>query len=265
MTSPLPPPFIFVEGVRNFRDFGSYPTQSGQTVQAGKLFRSANYAQVTEAGKAAFRETGIKVVVDLRHSFERNMQPSQLDGLPIEILSSTLGDGDGQTLPPHLQFLRDTDLTQNATHNYMLSTYRRIPWEPPHLALFTQTFDRLAEGEGPVVIHCAAGKDRTGILCGLILYALGVDLERIEHDYLLTNQVAHDANLLAQYATMMGSQFDKHIDPEALRPMIGVHQDYLAEAWAEMTQRDGGLDGYLDRLGVDAAKKRALADYLLAG
>ena len=64
---------------------------------------------------------------------------------------------------------------------------------------------------------------------------------------------------------MMGSQFDKHIDPEALRPMIGVHQDYLAEAWAEMTQRDGGLDGYLDRLGVDAAKKRGLADYLLAG
>ncbi|HCP65675.1 MAG TPA: protein-tyrosine-phosphatase, partial [Hyphomonadaceae bacterium] len=66
MTSSLPPPFIFVEGVRNFRDFGTYPTQSGQTVQAGKLFRSANYAQVTEAGRARFRETGIKFVVDLR-------------------------------------------------------------------------------------------------------------------------------------------------------------------------------------------------------
>lgn len=263
MTSPLPPPFILVEGVRNFRDFGSYPTQSGRTVQAGKLFRSANYAQVTEVGKAAFRETGIKVVVDLRRGQERQQQPSQLNGLPVEILFSNLGDGDGQTLPPHLQFIRDTDLTHQATHDHMLSSYRRIPWEPQHLSLFSETFTRLAEGRGPVVIHCAAGKDRTGILCGLILYALGVDLERIEHDYLLTNQVAHDPNLLAQYAKMMGSQFDKHIDPQALTPMVGVHQDFLAEAWAEMTRRDGGLDGYLERLGVDAAKKRALADYLL--
>lgn len=263
MTSSLPPPFIFVEGVRNFRDFGTYPTQSGHTVQAGKLFRSANYAQVTEAGKAKFRETGIKIVVDLRRSHERAMQPSQLDGLSVEILSSTLGDGDGVTLPPHLQFIRDTDLTQQATHDHMLSSYRRIPWEPQHLTLFSETFDRLAEQKGPVVIHCAAGKDRTGILCGLILYALGVDLARIEHDYLLTNHVAHDPNLLAQYAKMMGSQFDKHIEPEALTPMVGVHQDFLAEAWAEMTRRDGGLDGYLERLGVDAAKKRALAGYLL--
>ena len=263
MTSSLPHPFIFVEGVRNFRDFGTYPTQSGQTVQAGKLFRSANYAQVTEAGKAKLRETGIKVVVDLRRSHERDMQPSQLDGLPVEILSSTLGDGDGVTLPPHLQFIRDTDLTQQATHDHMLSSYRRIPWEPQHLSLFSDTFERLAAQQGPVVIHCAAGKDRTGILCGLILYALGVDLERIEQDYLLTNQVAHDRDLLAHYAKMMGSQFDKHIDPEALIPMVGVHQDFLTEAWAEMTRRDGGLDGYLGRLGVDADKKRALADYLL--
>lgn len=263
MTSPLPPPFIFVEGVRNFRDFGVYPTQSGQTVQAGKLFRSANYAQVTDAGRAKFRETGIKVVVDLRRSQEREMQPSQLDGLEVEILSSSLGDGDGVTLPPHLQFIRDTDLTQQATHDHMMSSYRRIPWEPQHLTLFSATFDRLAEGKGPVVIHCAAGKDRTGILCGLILYALGVDLERIKHDYLLTNHVAHDPNLLAQYAMMMGNQFDKHIDPDALMPMVGVHQDFLVEAWAEMARRDGGLDGYLERLGVDAAKKRALADYLL--
>ena len=100
-------------------------------------------------------------------------------------------------------------------------------------------------------------------MCGLILYALGVDLERIEHDYLLTNHVAHDPNLLANYAKMMGEQFKKQIDPEALMPMVGVHQDFLAEAWAEMARREGGLDGYLERLGVDAAKKRALADYLL--
>ncbi|GIU66524.1 tyrosine-protein phosphatase [Candidatus Phycosocius spiralis] len=263
MTHLMPPPFILVEGVRNFRDFGAYPTQSGRTVAKHKLFRSANYAQMTNEGRAQLAELGVKTIVDLRRRHEREQQPSQFHGLDVEVVTSSLGEDDTLALPPHLEFIRDTDLTLQATHDHMLRAYRRIPWEPQHIQLFKETFDRLARHESPLVIHCAAGKDRTGILCGLILHALGVDYDTILADYLLTNQVARDMDMIARYARQLSLQFNKVIEPATLAPMIGVHEDFLSQAWSHMDKREGGVDGYLARLGIDQAFKARLAESLL--
>jgi protein-tyrosine phosphatase len=254
----LNPPFLAVEGVRNFRDFGGYATLDGARVKRGHLYRSANYAAITPTGLDQFAETGIKIVVDLRRGPERETSPSQLSSLDIETIFSSLGDGDGITLAPHLQFIKDGNLSVERCHDHMLSSYRRIPWEAQHLATYKQTFDKLAVGHGPIVIHCAAGKDRTGILCGLILHALGVGQDDIMHDYLLTNAVPLDTPWLEGYAARMEEMFDRPIDPLTLLPMLGVHQDFLDEAWSEMARIDGGLDGYLARLGVDDSLKSKL-------
>jgi protein-tyrosine phosphatase len=260
----LHPPFVPIDGVRNFRDFGGYASQDGARIKRGHLFRSANYAQITQVGLSQFAGTGIKIVVDLRRGPERATSPSQLTGLEIETISSSLGDGDGVTLPPHLQFIKNGNLSVERCHEHMMSSYRRIPWEAQHLATYKQTFDKLSAGDGPIVIHCAAGKDRTGILCGLILHALGVSQDDIMHDYLLTNAVPLDTPWLEGYAARMSEMFDRPVDPLTLLPMLGVHRDFLDEAWAEMGRIDGGLDGYLDRLGVDQAMVDALRARLIA-
>lgn len=257
------PPFLHIDGVRNFRDFGGYSIDGTRVVARGHLYRSANYAAITEAGLSTFAKTGIKVVVDLRRGPERITSPSHLGALEVETIFSSLGDGDGVTLAPHLQFIKDGDLSVESCHDHMLSSYRRIPWEAQHLATFKQTFDKLAAGHGPMVIHCAAGKDRTGILCGLILHALGVSQDDIMHDYLLTNAVPLDTPWLEDYAARMSSMFERTIDPLTLLPMLGVHRDFLDEAWTEMGRRDGGLDGYLHRLGVNQLQKDKLAARLV--
>jgi protein-tyrosine phosphatase len=264
MIKTLPPQFVPIEGVRNFRDFGGYLGHKGQTIKRGHLYRSGNYAGITQTGLAQFRETRVKLVVDLRRGQERINSPSQLHGLPIETIYSSLGDGDGITLPPHLQFIRDGDLSVEGCHRHMLSSYRRIPWEPQHGETFFRTFEKLANQAGPLVIHCAAGKDRTGILCGLILHVLGVSQDDIMHDYLLTNSVPLDTPWLNDYARRMSEMFDKPIDPLTLLPMLGVHQDFLELAWNEMADRNGGLDGYLDHIGVTANMRSAIAEHLLA-
>jgi protein-tyrosine phosphatase len=264
MTPTPTPPFLHIEGVRNFRDFGGYATAHGAQVKRGHLYRSANYAAITETGQSQFATTGIKVVVDLRRGAERQTSPSQLGGVDVNTIFSSLGDGDGVTLAPHLQFIKNGNLSVESCHDHMLSSYRRIPWEAQHVATFKQTFDKLVAGHGPVVIHCAAGKDRTGILCGLILHALGVSAEDIMHDYLLTNAVPLDTPWLNDYAARMSAMFEREVDPLTLLPMLGVHRDFLDEAWAEMAHRDGGLDGYLALIGVDAAQKNALRERLLA-
>ena len=263
MTHPLPPQFVPVDGVRNFRDFGGYPSRQGAFVKRGQMFRSGNYAAITPPGLTHFAKTGIKVVVDLRRGQERQNSPSQLHNLDVETIYSSLGDGDGISLPPHLLYIRDGDLSAEGCHNHMLSSYRRIPWEPQHGETFLRTFEQLAGGKGPLVIHCAAGKDRTGILCGLILHTLGVSEEDIMHDYLLTNKVPVDGIWLQDYAQRMSDLFDKPFDPATLSPMLGVHQEFLELAWQEMVRRHGGLDGYLDSLGVDRTMREAVAGRLL--
>jgi protein-tyrosine phosphatase len=263
MTHQITPPFIAVDGVRNFRDFGGYPTHDGGQVVRGHLFRSANYASITDTGIATFQETGAKLVIDLRRGAERMTSASRHLGDHVETVFSSLGDGDGITLAPHLQFIKDGNLSVGACHNHMMSSYRRIPWEPQHGATFSQTFERLAKGEGPIVIHCAAGKDRTGILCGLILHVLGVSQDDIMHDYLLTNAVPLDTHWLEDYAQRLTVMFDRSIDPITLLPLVGVHADYLSVAWAEMVARDGGLDGYLDNINVTRAMRAAVKVRLL--
>ncbi len=263
MIQELPSPFLPVEGVRNFRDFGGYAARGGTYVKKRHLFRSGNYAAITKHGLTNFDATRIKIVVDLRRGQERINSPSQLPGLPLETIFSSLGDGDGITLPPHLQYIRDGDLSVEGCHDHMLSSYRRIPWEPQHGETFLKTFEKLAAGEGPLVIHCAAGKDRTGILCGLILHVLGVSQETIMHDYLLTNDVPLDTPWLNEYAKRMSDMFDKAIDPLTLLPMLGVHRDFLDMAWAEMEHRDGGIDAYISGIGVDGAMRLAIANNLL--
>lgn len=259
----MPPQFLPVDGVRNFRDFGGYQGHDGTIVKRGHLYRSANYAAITEAGLRQFRVTGINIVVDLRRGAERVISPSQLHGVDVETILSSLGDGDGITLAPHLQFIKDGNLSVENCHQHMLSSYRRIPWEAQHFATFLETFARLAEGRGPIVIHCAAGKDRTGILCGLILHVLGVSPDDIMHDYLLTNAVPLDTPWLDGYAQRMSEMFDKPVDPLTLLPMLGVHGDYLEEAWREMQLREGGLDGYLDAIGVTEAMRQSLRTHFL--
>lgn len=263
MTQTLPPQFVPVEGVRNFRDFGGYVGQKGQIVKRRHLYRSGNYASISQTGLSQLRDTQIKLVVDLRRGQERINSPSQLHDVPVETIYSSLGDGDGITLPPHLQFIRDGDLSVEGCHHHMLSSYRRIPWEPQHGETFFRTFEMLAKQEGPLVIHCAAGKDRTGILCGLILHALGVNQDDIMHDYLLTNAVPLDTPWLNDYARRMSEMFNKPIDPLTLLPMLGVHRDFLELAWSEMADRNGGLDGYLDHIGVTPTMRVAIREHLL--
>jgi protein-tyrosine phosphatase len=262
-TNPLQPPFVPIAGVRNFRDFGGYRVGEGKGLPTGFLYRSGAFADMDEDGRSALADLGIKVVVDLRRSEERAANPSQFAGDPPLVIASKLGDRDGTTLAPHLQFIKAGDLSVDACHAHMVSAYQRIPWEPQHHETYRATFEILGKCDGPLIIHCAAGKDRTGILCGLIHHVLGVSADDIMADYLLSNHVPLDTDWLETYARRLTTFFDIKVDPEALLPMLGVHPDYLNEAWTQMRVQHGGIEGYLDTIGVDARLREQVATAIL--
>ena len=163
--------------ILNFRDFGGWETTDGARIARGKLFRSASFHDASDADITKLNDMDLRFLVDLRRPEERAHEPNKWPSEASRVIVSDEGAG-GQSLPPHLLALMQSDLTPQSTRDYMTSLYREIPFDPRLIRLYRDWFAELAQG-GAGVIHCAAGKDRTGIGCALTLIALGVDEEAV--------------------------------------------------------------------------------------
>ncbi len=246
-----------LDGVLNFRDFGGYDARDGKVV-TGHLFRTASFAEASPKDIAFLDGLGVKFVVDLRRPEER----SEASNLWPAISPRTITNDEGyRELAPHIGVLMETDLTAEAVRTYMRTAYTAYPFEPRYVALFKAFLHGLAEEGGPAIVHCAAGKDRTGVTCALTLTALGVDHDTIVEDYELTNVAVDLDKRLPGIKARIEERIGKSVTDEAIRPMLGVHRDYLAAAIASMKSQYPDVPTYMDAvLGVDAkmvAKLRA--------
>lgn len=249
--------------VLNFRDFGGWETADGGKVARGKLFRSAAFHDASEADLARLDAMALRFLVDLRRPEERAHEPNKWGRQTTRMIFNDDGAG-GPALPPHLIALMESDLTPESTRAYMMSLYREIPFDARLISLYRDWFAELSEG-GAGVIHCAAGKDRTGIGCALTLIALGVDEDAVFADYDFTNQAVDLEKRMPRIQERMEQRLGKTLDPAALRPMLGVHVDYLREALSVIEAKHGSAINYIDEvLGVGEAGRAALKEKLRA-
>ena len=251
-------------GVENFRDFGGAASAFGGRVRRGRLFRSAHLAAAEEADIAHLDRLGVRTIVDLRRPTERQAQPSRWTDFPGRLISSDAGD---RAEGPHMEFLRQGDLSGDGVEAYLAGYYRQAPFEPRHEAMFADTFaaldeDALEEGDA-LLIHCTAGKDRTGLLAALIQRALGVGREDVMADFLLTNALMTEPRrrrVAAALAPIAGGEPSEAV----LRGFMGVSAGHLDLAFAAIEAQAGGLAAYLAALGADAARLSRLRSRLLA-
>jgi protein tyrosine/serine phosphatase len=253
---------IDLEGVDNFRDFGGYKTACGRGLKRGVLYRSANYARATDADLERLKALGVSVIVDLRRSDEKARDPSRRwADFAAEVIEN---DIDGDAADWAHSFI-NSDTTTERVREGMRAFYRRAPTEPRHVDLYRRYFRALADAPGAVIVHCTAGKDRTGIACALTHHIAGVGREDLVADYLLTNDEARLARRVAAIGGRLSNHLGRTIDEEALRAALSVDEEYLEAAFAEMTTTYGGLDGYLEEvLGVDAPLREKIAERILA-
>jgi protein-tyrosine phosphatase len=258
---------VAFEGVRNFRDFGGYSAGEGRVVARGRLFRSAHLAHATPADHARMRAMGVAVVADLRRPSERAAEPNawpsagpnaNADAAAARVIANDLGDESAPA--PHLRVVRDVDaLTPDAVRAYMTAVYETIASEERHVALFRDVFAALTTEESGLLVHCAAGKDRTGVLCGLILDTLGVSHADVVADYELTNRKENIEGVTAQAFPRIAARLGRPVSEDEVRLLASVSRDYLETAWAAMRARSGSLAGYRrDVLGVSEADEAAL-------
>jgi protein tyrosine/serine phosphatase len=250
------------EAIENFRDYGDYATAAGARLPRRRLLRSAHLGAATPADLEAMAGLGVSVVVDLRRPLERQSNPSlRPAGFAGQVIECDLGD---QAEAPHIAFLRETDLTPDSARRFFIDYYTNAPFEPRHEILFRRYFEALAETEGAVLIHCTAGKDRTGLLAALTHHVAGVHDDDIRADYLLTNQAARLEARLPAVTEALEQSLGRRPSETAVRAFLGVSAEYLDAAYAAIADRCGGLDGYLDRIGIDAARRERVRERLAA-
>jgi protein tyrosine/serine phosphatase len=162
-------------------------------------------------------------------------------------------DAGDQAEPPHVAFLRETDLSAESARAFFLDYYRKAPFEPRHLELFGRYFEALDMGR-PVLIHCTAGKDRTGLLAALTHHLLGVDEADLLADFELTNRAARIETRLPQVTEAMTESLGRRPSETAVRAFLGVDRTYLAEAFGAIRREAGSVEAYLAGLGLDGAR-----------
>src|SRR5580704_4116994 len=234
-------------GASNFRDLGGYPGRDGRSVRWRQIFRSNHLGHVTAPDIEVLRGLGLRSAFDFRGTEERvaalcGIEEITVHSLPIEptvVAMLRARAATGVALSP----ADAIDVMRTSYRNYVRDS------TPSFRALFSH----LLEDRAPLVIHCTAGKDRTGFACALILHALGVPDDVIAEDYLLTNRF---------YRRDPSASRDL---PDHVRQSIGsVEASFLAAAFEAIGADYGSLDRYLsDGLGLGAGERAKLqARYL---
>jgi len=254
---------VRLEGVGNFRDFGGYATASGRRVRRGRLYRSAHHAQATDADLEAIAALELAAIVDLRRGEERERMPSRrherFAGLVIENPTNEA------TSDPWIEFIKGSDASADAFRGYLMDYMRAAPFEARHVDLFSRYFRALADIDGPILIHCAAGKDRTGLLAALTHRLVGVGEDDIFEDYLLTNTAARIEERMHLVADVIAEHTGRTPTDEAVRTAMAVEAAYLKAAFEAIEATHGDIVAYLeDVLGVDADARASIEARLLA-
>lgn len=252
---------IDFEGIENFRDFGGYGTACGRGLGRGRLYRSGAHHAATEADLERLGELGVAAIVDLRQPHERQRDPSRRwPGFEAQVIETDIVSEH----PDWLVKIKATDPTPEWFFEDTRTFYRNAPLERRHLHLFAAYFRALAEADGAVLVHCAAGKDRTGIICALTHHVAGVHPDDAMADYMLTNDEARIERKIAALEVYFREGLDRPVSQAAMRTAVSVHPAYLEAAFEVMSEAHGSVDGYLEAaLGVDARLRAKIHDRLL--
>jgi len=234
-----------MEGAPNFRDFGGYPTTNGRRVKWGYLFRSGQLSNLTDHDIGLLASLKLDLVCDFRRVEEQEGDPSKLPAQrPPRIASLPIVPGSNS------RFFEEADahLAQpEAMSDFMREINRDFAAEQ------TETYARMfkeifAQPDSRFLVHCAAGKDRTGFAAAIVLLALGVSREIVMQDYLLTRQFFIPDREIERLRVKYDME---HMNAEVIRPMLEVHDHYLQQAFAVIDRDYPSLEVYLEEaLGV---------------
>ncbi|WP_296600336.1 tyrosine-protein phosphatase [Phenylobacterium sp.] len=253
---------IDFDAIENFRDFGGYATGCGRGLVSGRLYRSGHHALATDQDLARLQALGVAIIVDLRQATEREREPSRRwGGFEAAVVENDILSHQDWVAELEVSPLTAESLVADTMRHYRINVF-----EPRLIDLFGRFLRAVGDAEGAVVVHCAAGKDRTGLACAFLHQIAGVHHDDMIADYLLTNDESRLERKMAQAGAFVERVVGRRPSDEALRAWVQVYPEYLDAAFDEIRGRCGSIDRYLaDVLGVDAEARDRIGARVLGG
>lgn len=248
----------------NFRDVGGLKTADGRTFRAGVLFRSDELSRLNAGDLVKLQGLGIKLICDLRSPKEsQKRRPPRLSDESIRVVNVPIHeqatqDGSRRKLLGFLFGKTGGDRFREFSRDY----YHHIAFG--QTARIREVITLLSEEQNlPALIHCTAGKDRTGFLAALIQLLVDVPYEAVMEDYLRTND--YFGPRLEKFIKVMRAVTLSQVSPERIRSILMAHPEFLNEVHGTIVKRYGAVETYLrEACGIDQDTLQKLKDRLLA-
>ena len=235
-------PAPVIEGLVNLRDLGGLPTESGATTQPGRLLRSESPHTLSDLGLRALLDLGIGAVVDLRTTSERERRPSPLMDFGVHTVHAPIFTDD-EDYPDHLA-------TAAEVYCWWLRERRT------GIAL---AMNAIADApSAPILVHCHAGKDRTGVIVALVLRFAGVSVDDIAEDYAVSG-----VQLAAMLDRDRATEVEDGMDPVRVERLFTVRREAMLLTMECVDREHGGVASLLRSIGVGGARVERLTNLLL--
>ena len=242
--------------IHNFRDCGGYATTDGLHMRIGRLYRSGTLDDAREADLRTLQTIGLKTIVDLRAPREKKKELPPINGARRSDVPIELENRAREKIQP-LMTKRDAE---GEVVEVLKQMYRDLADEAWPQA--GQLFQILLNADAyPVLIHCRAGKDRTGFMCALVQQAIGVERAAIFQDYGETNN--HFGLLTPRMERLMRIMSVGRLRMENVRASLAAREEYLQAAFDQIDQCHGGMTAYLAKCGMTSREIETLRGLLL--
>lgn len=245
---------IKIKKVHNFRSVGHIKNIDGRTLKEGKFYRSGHLHQLKKKSFDEIEKLGIKEIIDLRNSKEI---AQKLDHLPNTIVYKNYSafEDEGDQLDQAKKLVLKGKVNGTDADKRMLDFYKDYVTENPEI--IKKIINEILESDQPVLYHCTAGKDRTGITTALILTILKFDKETIYNDYLLSNN--YRKKLVDKRLNLANNLHFLYprMDIKVLEKLSWVERDYLDTAFNEINKKYGSIENYIQQvLGISENKRQ---------
>jgi protein-tyrosine phosphatase len=231
-------------GTYNIRDIGGYRTHDGRTTRWRRFFRADSLHRLSPEAQVTLLKHGVRTVIDLRRTDE-------LDTAPNVFATATSVTYYHRSLLPDMRPVPGKSRSLVDTYRHMLDERQE--------QIRTTLQLLVAPGGLPGMVHCTAGKDRTGVITALILGLLGVPEQTIVEDYALSATYLGEPFLaeVRQRAMARGFTWEEYA------PLVGSPPEYMQATLQHLHERYGGITAYIRSIGLSETQIATLRTALV--